>query len=103
MPGYGIWMYLLNFVTQNSYGVIFGDILISCLTVYVIYLLCIEIFKSEMIAKIAAIIFAVYPFSIFSTTVSKIVIAISITKIIVIVILIFICHLYTLILFIKCF
>ena len=65
MPGYGIWMYLLNFVTQNSYGVIFGDILISCLTVYVIYLLCIEIFKSEMIAKIAAIIFAAYPFSIF--------------------------------------
>ena len=65
MPGYGIWMHLLNFVTQNSYGVIFGDILISCLTVYVIYLLSIEIFKSEMIAKIAAIIFAVYPFSIF--------------------------------------
>ena len=65
MPGYGIWMHLLNFVTQNSYGVIFGDILISCLTVYVIYLLSIEIFKSKMIAKIAAIIFAVYPFSIF--------------------------------------
>ena len=65
MPGYGIWMYILNHITQNNYGVIFGDIIISCLTVYVIYLLSIEIFKSEMIAKIAAIIFAVYPFSIF--------------------------------------
>ena len=65
MPGYGVWMYILNYLTQNNYGVIFGDIIISCLTVYVIYLLSIEIFKSEMIAKIAAIIFAVYPFSIF--------------------------------------
>jgi len=65
MPGYGIWMYILNYITQNNYGVIFGDILISCLTVYIIYLLSIEIFKIEMIAKIAALIFAVYPFSIF--------------------------------------
>ena len=65
MPGYGIWMYILNYIMQNSYGVIFGDILISCLTVYVIYLLSIEIFKSEIIAKMTALIFAAYPFSIF--------------------------------------
>ena len=39
MPGYGIWMFILNYITQNNYGVIFGDIIISCLTVYVIYLL----------------------------------------------------------------
>mgnify|MGYP001415862154 CR=1 FL=1 len=42
MPGYGIWMFILNYITQNNYGVIFGDIIISCLTVYVIYLLSIE-------------------------------------------------------------
>ena len=65
MPGYGVWMYILNAITQNSYGVIFGDIIISCLTVYVIYLLSIEIFKSKKIAKIGAIIFSIYPFSIF--------------------------------------
>ena len=65
MPGYGIWMFILNYITQNNYGVIFGDIIISCLTVYVIYLLSIELFKSEIIAKIGAIIFAIYPFSIF--------------------------------------
>ena len=65
MPGYGIWMYILNFITQNNYGVIFGDIIISCLTVYIIYLLTIEIFQFKNIGKIAALIFALYPFSIF--------------------------------------
>ena len=65
MPGYGIWMYILNFITQNSYGVIFGDIIISCFTVYIIYLLTIEIFQFKNIGKIAALIFALYPFSIF--------------------------------------
>ena len=25
MPGYGIWMFLFNFITQNNYGVIIGE------------------------------------------------------------------------------
>ena len=65
MPGYGIWMFLFNFITQNNYGVIIGDIIISCLTVYVIYLLSYEIFKKKEISIISALIFALYPFSIF--------------------------------------
>lgn len=65
MPGYGIWMFLFNFITQNNYGVIIGDIVISCLTVYVIYLLSYEIFKKKEISIISALIFALYPFSIF--------------------------------------
>jgi len=65
MPGYGIWMFLFNFITQNNYGVIIGDIVVSCLTVYVIYLLSYEIFKKKEISIISALIFALYPFSIF--------------------------------------
>ena len=65
MPGYGIWMFLFNFITQNNYGVIIGDIVVSCLTVYVIYLLSYEIFKKKKISIISALIFALYPFSIF--------------------------------------
>ena len=65
MPGYGIWMFLFNFITQNNYCVIIGDIVISCLTVYVIYLLSYEIFKKKEISIISALIFALYPFSIF--------------------------------------
>ena len=65
MPGYGIWMFLLNFISQNNYGVLIGDIIISCLTVYVIYLLSFEIFKKKEVSIISALIFAFYPFSIF--------------------------------------
>lgn len=65
MPGYGIWIYLTNFLSQNNLGYIIGDILISSLTIFVVYFISKEIFKNINTAKISAIIFAIYPFSVF--------------------------------------
>ena len=44
MPGYGVWMFISNSISQNYYGVIITDILISSATIYLIYLLSKEIF-----------------------------------------------------------
>lgn len=65
MPGYAIWLKIGNSITNNSYGVKFLDIIISSLSVWVIYLLSKKIFKSEIAAKISAIISAFYPYFIF--------------------------------------
>tara|TARA_B100000029_G_scaffold252290_1_gene249229 strand:+ start:4391 stop:5620 length:1230 start_codon:yes stop_codon:yes gene_type:complete len=65
MPGYGIWIYITNFLSQNDFGYIIGDILLSTFTIFIIYFLTQEIFDNTNIAKISAIIFAIYPFSIF--------------------------------------
>ena len=65
MPGYPVWMYLLNYLTQNQIGYLIGDIIISSITIYIIYQLAQVIFKDELISKISAFIFSIYPFSIF--------------------------------------
>ena len=65
MPGYGMWMYLSNSLSQNFYGVIIADIIISSITIYILYLLSEEIFNDHIVSKICAIIFALYPISIF--------------------------------------
>ena len=65
MPGYPIWMYLLNYLTQNQIGYLIGDIIISSITIYIVYQLAQVIFKDELISKISAFIFSIYPFSIF--------------------------------------
>ena len=65
MPGYGVWMFISNSISQNYYGVIITDILISSATIYLIYLLSKEIFNDQIISKISAVIFALYPMSIY--------------------------------------
>ena len=65
MPGYGVYMYLSNFIINSNFGFIFTDIIISLATIYVIYLLSLEIFNDEILAKITSTIFALYPFSVF--------------------------------------
>ena len=65
MPGYGIYIYLSNLIINSNFGFIFSDILVSTATIYVIYLLSLEIFNDSILAKITASIFAIYPFSIF--------------------------------------
>ena len=45
MPGYGVYMYLSNFIINSNIGFIFTDIIISLATIYVIYLLSLEIFN----------------------------------------------------------
>ena len=65
MPGYGVYMYLSNFIINSNIGFIFTDIIISLATIYVIYLLSLEIFNDEILAKITSFIFAFYPFSVF--------------------------------------
>ena len=65
MPGYGIYIYLSNLIINSNLGFIFTDILISSATIYVIYLLSLEIFNDSILAKITASIFALYPFSVF--------------------------------------
>ena len=65
MPGYGVYMYLSNLIINSDLGFIFADILISSATIYIIYLLSLEIFHKSILAKITASIFALYPFSIF--------------------------------------
>ena len=65
MPGYGVWAYLLNYFFDNSIGFKIGDIIISCFTIYLIYLISKEIFLNNFVAKISAFLFTIYPFSIF--------------------------------------
>jgi len=65
MPGYGIWAYLLNYFFDNSIGFKIGDIIISCFTIYLVYLISKEIFLDNFVAKISAFLFTIYPFSIF--------------------------------------
>ena len=65
MPGYGIYMYLSNLIINSNFGFIFSDILVSAATIYIIYLLSLEIFNDNILAKITASIFALYPFSVF--------------------------------------
>ena len=65
MPGYGVWLYTFNYLIQNEYGVIFADIIISSLTIYIIYKLSNEIFNDKIVSKIASLVFAFYPISIF--------------------------------------
>ena len=65
MPGYPTWIYLLNFLSQNQIGYLTGDIIISGITIYIIYQLSQVIFNDEWVSKISAFIFSIYPFSIF--------------------------------------
>ena len=65
MPGYGIYIYINNFLLNSEYGFLFMDILISTSSIFLIYLISKKIFKDELISKISAFIFALYPFSIF--------------------------------------
>lgn len=65
MPGYGVYMYLTNLLINSNYGVIFADIILSSTTVYIIYLISKKIFNDENVGKISALIYALYPFSIF--------------------------------------
>ena len=65
MPGYPTWIYLLNFLSQNQIGYLIGDIIISGITIYIIYQLSQVIFNDEWVSKISAFIFSIYPFSIF--------------------------------------
>ncbi len=65
MPGYGIWIYITNFLTQNNLGYLIGDIFLSSLTIFIVYFISKEIFDDLNISKISAIIFSIYPFSIF--------------------------------------
>ena len=65
MPGYGIWAYLLNFFSQSSIGFKIGDVIVSSLTIYIVYLISKEIFADKFIAKTSAFLFTIYPFSIF--------------------------------------
>ena len=65
MPGYGVYMYLSNLLINSNFGFVFFDILVSTATIYVIYLLSLEIFNDQISAKITSAIFAIYPFSVF--------------------------------------
>jgi len=65
MPGYPIYLYICNFIFQTEYGVVFVDIIFSSLSIYIIYLLTNKLFEDKNVSKIASIIFAIYPFSIF--------------------------------------
>lgn len=65
MPGYGIYMHISNLLMKSNFGVIFFDIILSCSTVYIIYQISKKIFNDINIAKISAIIYSIYPFSIF--------------------------------------
>ena len=65
MPGYPTWIYLLNILSQNQIGYLTGDIIISGITIYIIYQLSQVIFNDEWVSKISAFIFSIYPFSIF--------------------------------------
>ena len=62
MPGYGIYIYINNFLLNSEYGFLFMDILISTSSIFLIYLISKKIFKDELISKISAFIFALYPF-----------------------------------------
>jgi len=65
MPGYGIYIYLNNFLLNSEYGFYFIDILLSSITIILIYRVSKKIFNDELVAKISAFIFALYPFSVF--------------------------------------
>ena len=65
MPGYGVWMYFWNYFLQNSYGVIFADIIISTITIYIVYCISKIIFQDEVTSRITLIICCFYPFFIF--------------------------------------
>jgi len=61
MPIYPIWSYIFGGEEYLQYA----DILVSSATVYLIYLLSVEIFKKEWVGYIAASIAAFYPFFVF--------------------------------------
>ena len=65
MPGYGIWAYILNVFFQSDHGFLIGDVIISSLTIYVIFLISKEIFLDNFISKTSAFLYTIYPYSIF--------------------------------------
>lgn len=65
MPGYPVYLYICNFIFQTEYGVVFVDIILSSISIYIIYLLTNKLFEDKNVSKISSIIFAIYPFSIF--------------------------------------
>jgi len=61
MPLYSIYTYVLS----SNFNIKMADMLMSSLTVVVIYYLSNQVFNNEYAARLSAIILAVYPFSVF--------------------------------------